>query len=390
MRIVIFTNTYKPTMSGVVGSIDVFRRGLIAAGHEVHLVTPEYEDYEDEEAYVFRFPSLGLPERLDLSLVIPLKTPMVPTIRGIKPDLIHSQHPFVMGGLAAAFARDMKLPLVFTFHTRYDEYAQRYVPIAPKLANWVAEEIVGRYLEKCTAVVAPTPSIRDLILRDYGLDVPVTVVPTPVDLDAYRNSDPRRVRAALKLEDAELLLYMGRLVSEKNLDFLLRAFARVALQRPKTQLLMLGEGLLKHSLQQTTQKLGLAERVIFPGSISHSEVPHYAAAADLFLFSSLTDTQGLVLIEAMAAGTPVVAVEAPGPVDVLAEGGGMLVPHREEDFAAAVVALLADNPRRRAMGEYAVHVAQRYSIPAATECLLQVYEAAIEAVHVGRNRKAGR
>jgi 1,2-diacylglycerol 3-alpha-glucosyltransferase len=378
MRITIFTNAYKPTISGVVRSIDVFRHGLIAAGNEVHIIAPEHENYEDEDPYVFRFPALDLPERLDLSLLIPLKTPMAPTIRGIKPALIHSQHPFVMGGMAMAFARDLRLPLVFTFHTRYDEYAQQYAPIAPRLAGWLTEEIVGHYLEKCTAVVAPTPSIRDLILRDYGPSVPVTVVPTPVDLSAYHDLEPGRIRTALKAEEDELLLYVGRIVGEKNLDFLVRAFAIIAPQRPQARLLMVGEGTHRRSLLDLTQRLGLGERVMLPGAVPYSEVPHYAAAADLFVFSSVTDTQGLVLIEAMAAGTPVVAVEAPGSMDVLAEGGGTLVPSREEDFADAVLELLSNEPRRRATGKEAIRAVQRYSIPAATERLLSVYRAAIE------------
>lgn len=378
MRITIFTNAYKPTISGVVRSIDVFRRGLIAAGNEVHIIAPEHENYEDEDPYIFRFPALDLPERLDLSLLIPLKTPMAPTIRGIKPALIHSQHPFVMGGMATTFAGDLMLPLVFTFHTRYDEYAQQYVPIAPRLAGWLTEEIVGRYLEKCTAVVAPTPSIRDLILQDYGPGVPVTVVPTPVDLSAYQDLDPGPVRTTLKAEDGELLLYVGRIVGEKNLDFLIRVFARIAPQRPQARLMMIGEGTHRRSLLDLAQRLGLGERVMLPGAVPYSEVPHYAAAADLFVFSSVTDTQGLVLIEAMAAGTPVVAVEAPGSVDVLADGGGILVLPREEDFADAVLELLSNEPRRRAMGRKAMTTAQRYSIPAATERLLSVYRTAIK------------
>jgi 1,2-diacylglycerol 3-alpha-glucosyltransferase len=379
MRVVIFTNSYKPTISGVVRSIDVFRKGLTAAGHGVYIITPEHEDYEDEEPHVFRFPALELPERLDLSVVIPLKLPMAPTIKGIKPALIHSQHPFVMGGLAAAFARDLGLPLVFTFHTRYDEYAHQYVPLVPGLAGMLTAEIVGHYLGKCTAVVAPTPSVRDLIWQEYGAGVPVTVVPTPVDLGAYRDLDPGRIRAALELGDAEVLLYVGRLVGEKNLDFLIRAFARIAPQRPQARLVLVGDGTHRQDLENTARKLGLGERVIFPGSIPPAEVPHYVAAADLFVFSSLTDTQGLVLIEAMAAGTPAVAVEAPGSVDVLAEGGGVLVPPREEPFAEAMLELLADSARRRALGEQAARAVQRYSIPAATECLLAVYEAAIRA-----------
>jgi len=378
MRILVFSNAYKPSVSGVVTSISLFRQGLIKAGHDVYIIAPEYKDYQDEEPYVFRFPALDLPEELDMSLLIPFKIAMTPTVRGVKPDVIHSQHPVVMGWLATTFARDLNLPLVFTFHTRYDVYAQKYVPIVPDLAGLVTEEIIKHYLEKCTHIVAPTPSIRDFILREYEPDVPVTVVSTPVDLNQYHGLEPQRVRATLGLEDAELLLYVGRLAEEKDIDFLLRAFARIAAERPQTTLVLVGKGPREHNLQSLAQKLGLGQRVIFAGVIPHSEVPHYAAAADLFVFPSQAETQGLVLIEAMAAGTPVVAVEAPGSADVLAEGGGLLVPAQQEAFASAVTTLLADEPRRRALGEQATRAVQRYTVPAATAGLAAVYETAID------------
>ena len=379
MRIVVFSNAYKPTISGVVTSIALFRQGLIEAGHEVHIFAPEHEDSDDEEPYVFRLPALDLPGELDLSLALPLKVPIAVTVRGIKPTLIHSQHPILIGNLAAAFARDLDLPLVFTFHTRYDEYAQEYIPVVPELASIVVEEIINRYLEQCTHIVAPTSSIREFILREYAPDAPVSVVPTPVDLRAYNDLDPHRVRSALGLEEAELLLYVGRLAGEKGLDFLLRVFAKVVAERSQVRLLLVGKGPEKDDLREKVQELGLGERVVFAGAVPHSEVPHYAAAADLFVFSSVTETQGLVLIEAMAAGTPVVAVEAPGSVDVLGEGGGLLVPMQEDAFANRVLELLADEPRRQAMGEKAARVVQRYTVSAATERLLKVYEAAVAA-----------
>jgi len=381
MRVLIFSNAYRPTVSGVVTSIALFRQGLIEAGHGVHIIAPEYADYEDEEPYVFRFPALDLPEALDLdlSLAIPLKTTIAPTVRGIKPALIHSQHPVVMGGLAATFARDFRLPLVFTFHSRYELYAQRYMPIMPKLAGLVTDELVKHYLEKCTYIIAPTPSIRDFILQEYETATPVEIVPTPVDLSQYHDLEPQRVRAALGLEKAELLLYVGRLAGEKNLNFLLRAFIRVASQRPQARLLIVGQGPIRHNLERMALKLGLGKQVIFAGAVPHSEVPHYAAAADVFVFSSLVDTQGLVLIEAMAAGTPVVAVEAPGPTDILRAGGGILAPAQEDAFAESVLKLLADRPGRRALGEQAAQAAQRYTVPAATARLVSVYEAALAA-----------
>jgi glycosyltransferase involved in cell wall biosynthesis len=379
MRVVIFTNAYKPTVSGVVTSIALFRKGLIEGGHDVHIVAPEYRDFEDEEPYVFRLPALDLSNRLDLSLAMPLKAPIATALRGIKPAVIHSQHPILMGDLAAAFAQDLRVPLVFTFHSRYDEYAQQYVPVMPVWADKVTEEIVGRYLEKCAHIVAPTPSVRDLILHHYTPNAPVTVVPTPVDLGQYDGLDPRVVRTGLGLGDTEVLLYVGRLAREKNLGFLLRAFARIVATRSQARLLMVGDGPEGDGVRDTARDLGLGDKVVFTGAIPHGEVPDYAAAANVFVFSSLTETQGLVLIEAMAAGTPVVAVEAPSSVDVLAEGGGVLVPAREEAFANAVLALLADRPRLRATGEQAVRVVRRYTVPAARESLLSAYEEAIAA-----------
>jgi len=379
MRVLMFSNAYKPSVSGVVTSIAMFRQGLIGSGHDVHIFAPEHAGYQDEEPYVFRFPALDLPERLDFSLVLPFKTTMVSTVHGIRPDVIHSQHPVLMGELAAAFARDLELPLVFTFHARYDEYVQQYVPLVSGLAGVVAEEIIGRYLERCAHIVAPTPSIRDLIIQDYGDDVPVTVVPTPVDLSQYKDLAPHRVRADLTLGDAELLLYIGRLSKEKNLDFLLRAFALVRANRPRVRLLLVGKGPHEHSLKRTVQKLDLGGSVVFAGLVPHSEVPHYAAAADLMVFTSLVDTQGLVLIEGMAAGTPAVALKAPGPADVLAEGGGLLAAPREDAFATAVLGLLADGPRRQALGAQAARAVRRYSISAATARLVSVYEEAVTA-----------
>jgi 1,2-diacylglycerol 3-alpha-glucosyltransferase len=379
MRIVMFSNNYLPILSGVATSIVLFRRGLIEAGHEVHLVVPQYNSFEDEEPYVFRIPALDLSEQLQVSLAMPFRAPIEVTMRGIKPDVIHSHHPIWLGDMAADFAQDLGVPLVFTFHTRYDAYAQEYVSLVPDLAEVVMQELVGRYLERCAHVVAPTVSIRDFIRRKYDAETPVTVVPTPVDLTMYRDLEPQRIRQGLGLDDAEMLLYMGRLAGEKNLDFLLRAFAQVAAERPQARLVLLGEGPAEDELREMTQRMGLDGRVILAGSVPHADVPHYATAADLFVFASVTETQGLVLMEAMAAGTPVVAVEAPGSVDMLAQGGGVLVKPREDDFSDAVLRLLADKSDLQQMGERAAQAVQRYAVPSVTDRLLEVYEAAVAA-----------
>ena len=380
MRIIMFSNTYLPTTSGVVTSIALFRQGLMSANHEVHLVVPQYEDFNDSEPYIFRFPALDLSDRIDISLVLPFQPLIEPTVRGIMPDIIHSQHPVWLGDLAVAFAHELRVPLVFTFHTRYDEYAQSYVPIVAGLASKVAEEVVRRYMRQCTHIVAPTPAIRDLILREYPIDTPVSVVPSPVDLARYSEKDSRRVRQEFGLHNYEVLLYIGRVAKEKGLDLLVNAFAKVISERPQARLMLVGGGPYRRTLESLVQRHGISRKVIFTGVVPHDEIPDYTAAADLFVFTSLTDTQGLVLVEAMAAGVPVVAVEAPGPIDILAGGGGLLVRAVEDDFVQAVLTLLEDEARRLEMGEEAFRLAQPYTIQATTDKMLAVYEQAILTV----------
>jgi glycosyltransferase involved in cell wall biosynthesis len=374
-----FSNAYKPTMSGVVTSVSLVRHGLLNAGHDVHLVVPEYQDYEDEEPYIFRFPAVDLREQwdVDLSVILPFQSAVMTAVQGIKPHIIHSQHPFLMGGLAARAAKTLERPLIFTFHTRYDEYVQQYVSIAPELASLLTDEWVKNYIKKCTYIIAPTDSIKNLICEKYELDVPVAVVPTPVDLSQYHDLEPDRIRTSLGLENAEILLYVGRLAVEKNIGFMLRAFEQIHQQRPRARLLLVGRGPDQEALELMAEKMGLQEHIIFTGAIPYEGVPHVAAAADLFVFSSLTDTQGLVLTEAMAAGTPVVALEAPGPKDVLAEGGGVVVPADETRFAEAVVELLTDHTKRETLGRAAKEAVKRFAPEETTKLLMDVYEKAV-------------
>jgi 1,2-diacylglycerol 3-alpha-glucosyltransferase len=230
-------------VSGVVTSIIHFRKGLTDANHEVHIIAPNYEDFEDDEPFIFRFPAIDLSDRLDLSLVLSFRSLIEPTVRCIKPSLIHSQHPVWMGDLAVAFARDLNLPLVFTYYTRYDEYAQSYLPLIPGLAGKLAEEVVQRHMRHCAHIIAPTPGIRELSKSDYQVEAPVTVIPSPVDLSQFHDLNPNRIRTSLGLEETELLLYMGRMGKEKGVDFMLRAFARIVAMKPAARLLLVGDGL---------------------------------------------------------------------------------------------------------------------------------------------------
>lgn len=386
MRIAMFTNAYKPGISGVVTSIELFSKGLGEAGHQSHIFAPQYEAYDDDAAYIFRFPSIDLTRQLNISLVWPFRNLIEPTLRGIKPDLIHSHHPIWMGDFAARFARDLGVPLIFTYHSQYEKYAQFYSPIAPDVVVRVTEEMISRYLKWCDHVIAPTESIKNHILQEYDADFNVSVVPTPVDLSTFIRADKEKIRVEYDLKDCRILLYVGRLAQEKEIDLLLHAFSLIWRDRQDVRLLLVGEGPYRSRLEALTHELGLESGVLFIGSVPHERVPDYFASADLFVFASSSETQGLVLVEAMSTGTPVVAVNAPASNDVLDRGGGVLTRPSAEDFAHKVISLLEQDDRRRDLGQEASEAVKRFSIRSSVKSLIDAYELAIldcEKKHAG-------
>ncbi len=379
MRILIFSNAYKPSISGVVTSISLFRQALRHAGHTVSIIAPQYTGYQDDETDIFRFPAIDLTSQIDLSLAIPIKTFMERTVTGLMPDVIHSQHPVVMGDVAANFAQKLNVPLVFTYHTLYGEYLQKHLHIASEWVKAMMDQIIAHYLKQCNHIIAPTAAVYDLIQNRYHPTTPVSIIPTPVDLQQYRKLEPNRVRSKYGLErKLKILLYVGRLSEEKNLKFLLCTYARIARSQPQTRLMLVGKGPAEATLRKQTMKLNIAHQVIFTGGVPHDEIPHYAAAATCFVFPSQTETQGLVLIENMAAGTPVVAVASPPAMDILKAGGGIVTPPNEEAFAAAILHLLENHGERRRMGEMARTIAGQYDIMSATAALTEVYRQAIK------------
>jgi 1,2-diacylglycerol 3-alpha-glucosyltransferase len=300
------------------------------------------------------------------------------TIKGIKPHVIHSHHPHLLGDLAARYAEDLNVPLIFTVHARFDEFVRHQVPLFGDLASQVARGVVQEHLDHCSQIIVPTASIQQLVHEDYKVDVPVTILPTPIDLTRLGDLNPARIRRRYHLEGQQVLLYVGRMSPEKGLEFLIDSFALVTARNPRTLLVLVGRGPHIKSVQDHVQSLRIQDRIIFTGAAPHDQVPHFMAAADLFVFPSRAETQGLVLIEAMATGLPVVALHGTGSDDVLADtGAGVLSLPDEAAFADAILTTLADPDQLAAMGQAARQVAQCYSVAALTEQLLGVYERAL-------------
>jgi glycosyltransferase involved in cell wall biosynthesis len=377
MRISIFTNTYTPAVNGVVTSIKNFCNGLKAYGHQTAILAPDYSHEETpNEKDVFRIPSIDLTEIIDAALPLPSKIMVDPIMKGLSPDLIHSQHPIVMGNLATSYAQEFAIPLVFTFHTRYAEYAREYFPLDTEIPGKIAEQVIESYLENCAHVIAPTRHIKELI-NTYGLDIPVTVIPTPINLAMYKNVDEGKVRSECSVDDDDLLLYVGRISPEKNVKFLLDAFKLIHQRKSGVKLMLVGQGPQADDLEKYSIENRLSDNVLFVGSVTHEDIPAYMKAADLFVFPSITETQGLVLIEAMAAATPVIGVDAPAQRDILAKGGGIISNLDPRDFSEAVLSLLDDDAHKGKLAEEALKNSSVYDIPSCTEQLLEVYKAVL-------------
>lgn len=381
MHIANFTNTYLPVISGVVRSIRSFRDELTRQGHNVFIFAQEQIDYVDKDPFIFRYPSLSLPTGVDIPAAIPLSPFIDRVIPTVKLDVIHTHHPFLLGQTAATKAQELNLPLIFTFHTQYREYTH-YIPFPMETVQNFLKNAVDRwlqdYMRRCQHIIIPSESMRETLVNEYGLKNNFTVIPTGIDLEAYRTANGEKVRKKRRWEKDMVMISVGRLASEKNWPLLVQAAALVLKDFPRFRLVLIGDGQERKNLEDLALELGIQKRVTFTGSLSFSETPSYMKAANLFGFASVTETQGLATLEAMAAGLPVVAVDASGTRDILKHGQqGYLVENTAEALAAGIKKLLSNPDRMQKFAEAAYKKAQSFNIEQLTGKLLGVYEQAI-------------
>ncbi|MGE5598490.1 MAG: glycosyltransferase [Bacteroidota bacterium] len=380
MRIAVYTNAYKPVISGVVNTISLLRQGLMARGHEVIVFAPDFYGHRDQEPGIYRYPSVDLTRQVRFPVAVPWSPRLMRVVRSFHPDVIHTHHPFVLGPLALRTARALDVPVVYTFHTQYEQYAH-YVPLPPNLVKRLTRWRIRRFAAAADVVTTPAESIREL-LRSYGVDKTIFILPNPIDLSGFTLQEGRTIRRQLGLAPQDLVLIsVGRLGVEKNLSFMVEAFALMVQIAPDLplRLVLVGAGPEEPRLREAATALGLEGRLILAGSVPYPTVPSYLAAADLFVMTSITEVKPLVLLEAMAAGLPIVAVRASGTVDTVTDGReGVLTPLDREAFAGAAVALLRDDGRRAAMIERGRETANFYALDRVTDQLLEVYAQAID------------
>lgn len=344
MRIGIFTDSYKPYTSGVVTSITTFREELIRLGHEVHIFAPSYPHYVDEEPNVYRFYSVPSPTNTDFTLAIPIYPGLGTMVKHLRLDIIHVHSPMIMGRVGLRYARKYNIPLVFTYHTRYDQYVH-YVPVAQDLAKEMTAKYSSSFCNHCDHIITPSEDIHTII-RENEVRKPVSVIPTGIPLQRFENGDQGWLRANFAIpEENQILLFVGRLSKEKNLPFLIKTFRIVKDKMPRTTLVLTASGPLEDELKALCRQLGFGQGdVIFTGAVPYEKLVNVYHSADLFVFSSLTETQGLVLTEAMACGLPVVAVRASGVQDMVDDGvDGLLTELNMDELAASICRVLSDD-----------------------------------------------
>lgn len=379
MRIGMLADVYKPHVSGITNYISLNKRYLELAGHQVYVFTFGDETYPDDEPNVIR--SEGLPLR-DTGYYLSLRySPQARVLLGTM-DLVHIQHPFLSGSLALRYCRPRGIPMIFTNHTRYDLYAQTYLPAFAEVIGYTAlETYLPAFCRACDLVIAPSAGIRD-VLKKLGVESPIEIIPNGVDLRVFAAAFEPLDRAQFGFQEEDVvLIYTGRLGPEKNLPFLLRSFAGTAQAYDNVALLLVGDGSERDNLQDRVVHMRLANRVHFAGMVPYHELPRYLAAADAFVTASVTEVHPLSVIEAMAAGLPVLGIDSPGVGDLIDDGvNGLLV--AEEDlaaFTAKMVRLVTSHEHRRRMGAQARLASQAYAIERTTQMMIECYEKVLQS-----------
>lgn len=337
MKILMMTNTYTPFVGGVPRSVQLFTEAYRERGHRTIVVAPEFEDNPEDEQDVIRMPAIKNVSEAGFSVRLPIPGYLANQIDDFDPDIVHAHHPFLLGDTALRIARQYNLPLVFTHHTLYEQYTH-YLPVDVPVVEEYVINLVSGYCNLCDEVFAPSGSVADL-LRDRGVETPIDVIPTGIDVDEFGSGDGESFRNQYDIpEDVFLVGHLGRLAEEKNLPFLGRTVAKFLDENPESHFLLVGEGPTEDQILDLFDDRDLADRLHHVGILQGQDLYDAYASMDVFAFASTTETQGMVLVEAMSSGTPVVALDASGSRDVIVdhETGRLVESESVSDFSEAM------------------------------------------------------
>ncbi|MGD8934730.1 MAG: glycosyltransferase [Gammaproteobacteria bacterium] len=380
------TDVYFPRINGVSTSIGTFIRVLIQLGHHVTLIAPMYgedDDKEDQGFEILRIPSHKVPfdpeDRLMKRNLVDLHLKHLVRQRF---DILHIQTPFIAHYSGIRLARRLNIPVVETYHTYFEEYLYHYLRFMPKKSmQWLARRFTRSQSKAVDAMVVPS-TLMHKVLVTYGVETPLRIIPTGLENDRFEGGDGSRFRERYNISlSRPVLCHVGRSAHEKNIDFLLEMLVQVKKTMPDILLLLAGEGPAQQHLRNRSASLGLNNNIRFMNYLDRdTELKDCYRAGDAFVFASRTETQGLVLLEAMALGVPVVSTAVLGTVDILQPEKGALIAEEDvEDFAHKVIALLKDDELRHDKGVEAVDYAHTWSAEDTTQRLVELYEGVVNS-----------
>ena len=378
MNILYISDVFFPRINGVSTSIATCRKHLLHAGHRVVLIAPEYPQRFDDDKDILRIVSKKIlfdPEdRLMKSSAI---KELLTYLKTIEFDIIHIHTPFVAHYMGLYLSKHLNIPCIETYHTFFEEYLYHYIPVIPK--RWLrklAKSITRKQCNQIDHVIVPSSAIND-VLKKYGVTTTRSLIPTGIELDQLNHGDKKRFKEKYAInEDRPILLNVGRVAHEKNIGFLIRMLTHVWQEIPEVLLVIAGEGPAEKSLQKTALSLGLQDNILFIGYQQRmTGLNDCYASGDIFIFSSNTETQGLVLLEAMACCIPVVSTAVLGTRDILIDCPAAIIANQDEsDFAEKVVQLLDDDSTRKKMAAQALIYAHRWSATALSHQVLKLYQ----------------
>ena len=392
MRVLFISDVYFPRVNGVSTSIRTFREDLAAQAVATLLVAPQYAGSAAAEAGILRVSAAAVPkDPEDRRMRWGALTRTLDGLPRASFDLVHIHTPFVAHYAGVRAARRAGVPCVATYHTFFEEYLHHYVPALPHALGRIAARHFTR--SQCAAVqalIAPSEPMR-AVLGDYGVTTPIHVLPTGLPADRFRAGDGAAFRRLAGIDaQRPLVTYIGRVAHEKNIGFLVQMFRRVLAQCPQALLVIAGEGPARAGLRDTVAQLGLTAHVCFAGYLERDgALLDCYAAADAFVFASRTETQGLVLLEAMAQGAAIVSTAELGTRSILLpESGALVVPEDEAAFAAAVVRVLGDGALRAQLRERGRSYARSWSSATMARKLLEIYRGLAQAPHAAQVARA--
>jgi 1,2-diacylglycerol 3-alpha-glucosyltransferase len=390
MIIAYVSDQYWPTISGVCVSIDAFRKELIKMGHTVHILAPSHPtsdaiDTQSGDKNIHRFRSFQVFFTKENYLVKRSeKKNVFAVLDKIKPDVIHFHTEFTLAKIALKYAKKKKIPVVITAHTNWEDLIHLYVPFIPtKIARIYARMHLRSFFNKADFLITPT-SLMETLLHLYFIKTPMRIIPTgisfPEKVSIRKKGSPAYLKSPVfkafpQLKNKRILFFAGRLGKEKNIPFLFDVLEGIKDKFPNLVLLIAGDGPERTNLEKMVNDRNLSSRVIFTGFVAKKLINDYYMIADVFVFPSKVESQGLVALEAMSCGIPVVAIGKMGTREVMSgDNGGFMVDDDIDNFTEKVSLLLKDKKLHAFKSKEALHHADKWRIENMAIKLLSLYK----------------